>query len=253
MKHTPQGYRRLLTSANAKTQKGESLGYFTGILYLSPSDESGIMNTCQFATAGCRQACLGAHAGRNVMPANVQSRFWKTMLLAENRALFLDCLRWDIGKIARRAKALGMKPAIRVNGSSDLAWIGMQMAAEFPEVQFYDYTKLPKPELRVRANYAITFSYSGENLQDALHALAHGVNVAVVFDTQKGAALPATWHGYRVIDGDAHDLRFLDDRGVVVGLRAKGRARKQTSCFIVETAQPLIETAQPLIQIALAA
>ena len=107
------------------------------------------------------------------------------------------------------------------------------MADEFPDVQFYDYTKLPKPELRIRPNYALTFSYSGHNLPDAPDALAHGVNVAVVFAVRKGFELPETWNGYRVIDGDLHDLRFLDPKGVVVGLRAKGRAKKQTSAFVV--------------------
>ena len=234
---TPKGYKRVLTTANAKTSKGESLRYFTGILYLAPSDESGIMNTCQFATDGCRQACLGAHAGRNVMTNNKKSRLWKTRMLAENRALFLDCLRWDIGKVVRRARQLGMKPAIRINGSSDMPWIPMLLAAEFPDVQFYDYTKLPKPYLRTRANYHITFSYSGENMAATLDALAHGVNIAMVFDTRKGQELPETWNGYSVIDGDKHDLRFLDSRGVVVGLRAKGKATKQTSPFIVQTGQ----------------
>jgi hypothetical protein len=161
-RRTPQGYRRILTTANAKTSKGESLGYFTGILYLSPADESGLINTCQFATPGCKRACLGKHAGRNATPANVKSRPWKTRLLVENRELFLDCLRWDIGKVSRRAVQLGLIPAIRINGSSDLPWISRQLALEFPDVQFYDYTKLPKPHLRTLPNYSITFSYSGE-------------------------------------------------------------------------------------------
>jgi hypothetical protein len=102
-------------------------------------------------------------------------------------------------------------------------------------VQFYDYTKLPTPELRTMANYHITFSHSGHNTSDALNALSHGVSVAVVFDTRKGESLPETWRGYRVVDGDTHDLRFLDARGAVVGLRAKGNARRQDSAFIVKT------------------
>lgn len=178
------------------------------------------------------------------MPHNLASRLWKTRMLVEDRQLFLNCLRWDIGKVTRRAHQLGMKPAIRINGSSDLPWLPMLLSAEFPQVTFYDYTKLPKPYLRTRANYHITFSYSGENMSETMDALAHGVNVAMVFDTRKGQPLPETWNGYRVIDGDKHDLRFLDSRGVVVGLRAKGKAQKQTSAFIVPVSQ--------LVQIALA-
>lgn len=269
-KKTPNGYRRMLTTANHKTSKGESEGYVTAILYLSPADESGIMDTCGNWTIECKNACLGNKAGRNVMPANKASRLWKTQMLFENRALFMDCLRWDVGKLVRLCAKLGFcpqckdiqkrrkgaksnicrtckgalenaKPAVRTNGSSDLPWIARVLAGEFPVVQFYDYTKHPRPELRILPNYSITFSYSGRNLADAMHAAHHGANVAVVFDTKKGEALPAEWNGFRVTDGDKHDLRFLDEKGVIVGLRVKGKAIKQKSCFIVETKPQLIQ------------
>ena len=228
----PKGYRRILAVENAKTIKGEALGYLTGILYLAPANESGVMNTCPMATDACRAACLFT-AGRGRFDAIRNGRIAKTLLLHSNRALFLDCLRWDIGMIVRRAAKLNLKPCVRINGTSDLAWIPAMMSAEFPAVQFYDYTKLSKPELRVRSNYWVTFSYSGANLAESLRVLKAGVNVSVVFTTRKGETLPATWNGYPVIDGDIHDLRFLDPKGVIVGLRAKGDARKQTSPFIV--------------------
>jgi hypothetical protein len=228
----PERYRRILDENNAKTIKGEALGYLTGILYLAPAEESGVMNTCPKATPACRAACLYT-AGRGPMPNVIAGRMAKTLLLHQNRELFLDCLRWDIGKLVRRAAKLGLKPCVRLNGTSDLAWMAMAMAVEFPAVQFYDYTKLPGPWQRQQPNYRLTFSYSGHNLGEAQNALGHGVNVSVVFAVGKGEPLPLTWHGHRVIDGDAHDLRFLDEFGVVVGLRAKGRARYQISPFIV--------------------
>ncbi|MGA7235931.1 MAG: hypothetical protein WBY44_09635 [Bryobacteraceae bacterium] len=228
----PKGYRRILAVENAKTTKGEALGYLTGILYLAPANESGVMNTCPMATDACRAACLFT-AGRGRFDAIRQGRINKTLLLHSNRALFLDCLRWDIGMIVRRAGKLGLKPCVRINGTSDLAWLAAMMADEFPTVQLYDYTKLSKPELRVRSNYWLTFSYSGANLAECLRVLPLGVNVSVVFTTRKGETLPAFWNGYPVVDGDTHDLRFLDGAGVIVGLRAKGDARKQTSPFIV--------------------
>ena len=77
-----------------------------------------------------------------------------------------------------------------------------------------------------------TFSLHETNLQFALDAMAHGVNVAVVFDTRKGQPLPTTWHGVPVIDGDQHDLRFLDNPNSVVGLRAKGPAKKDAFGFV---------------------
>ena len=228
----PNGYRPLLTVENAKTTKGEALGYLTGILYLAPATESGVMNTCTFASDACRAACLFT-AGRGAFESVRNARIAKTVLLHEQRALFLASLRYDIEKLARDAEKQGLRPAVRINGTSDLPWIVLQMAAEFPEIQFYDYTKLPKAHTRVRANYHLTFSHSGENGAEVSQALQNGLNVAVVFAVKKGAELPAEWNGYRVVDGDLHDLRFLDPQGVVVGLRAKGDAKAQSSAFVV--------------------
>jgi len=242
MAHThrkPANYRALLTVENAKTVKGESLGYLTGILYLAPANESGVMNTCPMATAGCKADCLFT-AGRGRFDSVRNARIAKTLFYVNSREAFIESLRFDIAKLARDAAKQGLLPAVRINGTSDIAKLAMQMAAEFPTVQFYDYTKLPKAWLRTAYNYSLTFSHSGENLADCLEALRHCINVAVVFDTRRGQELPTTWHGFEVIDGDAHDLRFLDSRGVVVGLRAKGDAKKDTtSGFVVSVASLL--------------
>lgn len=138
----------------------------------------------------------------------------------------------DITALIARADRDGLRPAVRLNGTSDLPWLALQLSARFPQVQFYDYTKLPRPHLRVRPNYHITFSLHESNLELALDALAHGINVAVVFDTRRGQPLPELWRGYPVIDGDAHDLRFLDARGSIVGLRAKGQAKDDVLGFV---------------------
>ena len=236
----PTGYRPILTVENAKTTKGELLGWLTGILYLAPHTLSGVMNVCLFATAACIAACLGPGAGRGIFPNVRAARVAKTKLLHAARALFIECCRYDVRKLVARAANLGFKPCVRINGTSDLPWLAMLLAREFADVMFYDYTKLPKPYLRVRANYHLTFSYSGANLAESLDALQHGVNVSVVFQIAKGKQLPETWNGYRVIDGDLHDLRFIDndsklpgETALIVGLRAKGIAKKQTSAFIV--------------------
>lgn len=238
----PVGYKRLLETNNAKTVKGESLGYLTGILYLAPANESGRANLCPFATKGCAKACL-FRAGRGVMKPIYDARMRKTDYLLDHPDAFMNSLRWDIQMVARCAKRRGLKPAIRINGTSDMCKLAMQMADEFPEVTFYDYTKNPKPWLRHRPNYVTTFSRSGSNDEACLDALQHGVNVAVVFDALPGirtkrvaGKLPNKWRGYKVIDGDTHDLRFLDPKGVVVGLRAKGRRaqRLDTHGFVVQ-------------------
>ena len=112
------------------------------------------------------------------------------------------------------------------------------MAAAFSNVQFYDYTKIPRPWQRTRSNYHLTFSLSESNRTDAISALQHGVNVAVVFNTRKTESLPDTWEGFGVVSGDIHDLRFLDAHhtGLVIGLYAKGRAKRDTSGFVQDKA-----------------
>jgi hypothetical protein len=142
-------------------------------------------------------------------------------------------LKRNVAWLVARARKLGLQPAIRVNGTSDIPWLAHELAAAFPEVQFYDYTKHPRPWLRTLPNYHLTFSHSGHNVDDCVEALEHGINVAVVFTTRRGESLPQTWNGLPVIDGDSHDCRFLDPTGVVVGLRAKGMAKGSQSPFVV--------------------
>ena len=225
---------KLLTVENAKTVKGESLGYLTGILYLAPANESGVMNTCQFATEGCKAACLYTAGRASMFPAIGQARVRKTVWLKNDRVGFMAQLRRDIEALARKAARQGLLPAVRLNGTSDMPWMALQLSAEYPTIQFYDYTKIPKAWQRTRSNYHITFSLSESNQAEALAALQHGLNVAVVFMIPKSQPLPESYHGVPVIDGDAHDLRFLDAHrlGLIVGLHAKGRAKKDTSGFV---------------------
>jgi len=226
---------RLLTVQNAKTRKGEKLGILTGILYLAPANESGVMNTCASSTHECRHACLFT-AGRGRFDSVRHGRIRKTLWLARDRASFVEELKHNVTRLVVRANRMRLRPAVRLNGTSDLPWLAQELATAFPGIQFYDYTKHPRPWLRRLPNYHLTFSYSGRNLQDCLEALQHGVNVAVVFTTPRGQALPKTWNGYSVIDGDLHDCRFLDPTGVVVGLRAKGVAKDSRSKFVVVAA-----------------
>jgi len=226
--------KTVLQSDNAKTVKGEKLGVETAICYLAPAWESGVMNTCTFSTEACREFCLNESGMAQVFPSIRLARIAKTVWLHSHRESWLAQLRKDIIALVKRAKKNKRIPACRINGTSDIPWIPLLMASEFPTVQFYDYTKIPNPARRVRSNYHLTFSYSGHNLAESMEALASGVNVAVVFAIKKGATLPETWNGYPVIDGDLSDARFMDDKGVVVGLRAKGVAKSATaSPFVV--------------------
>jgi hypothetical protein len=223
----------LSVSSDAKTIKGEKKGYLTGILYLAPASTSGIANVCAHATRGCMDSCLNTAGRASIFPMIIRARIRKTRELFEDRQAFCARLEKDISALVRRAKHKRMIPAVRINGTSDLPWLAHMLAAKFPRVQFYDYTKHPKPWERIRANYHLTFSHSESNLQDCLDALQHKTNVAVVFSTKRNKPLPAYWHGYKIVDGDLSDLRFADPRGVVIGLRAKGRARQDCTGFVV--------------------
>lgn len=223
-------YKLLSVEADAKTSKGSSKGYLTGILYLAPSTESGMgVDLCPMASDECRKACLFGAGMAGVFPSIKRARIEKTVRYLENRKGFVADLVSDIEALIAAAKKRGMTPAVRLNGTSDQPKLALELAKRFPTVQFYDYTKIPQPWKRTRANYHITFSHSGTNLEDCLKALEHSVNVAVVF----AGGLPETWNGYRVVDGDQSDLRFLDPQGVIVGLKTKGSARKmETGGFV---------------------
>ena len=225
---------QLLSTGNPKTLKGEKQGYMTYILHLSPSDMSGVMNTCPKATAGCRAACLNT-AGRGGMfrkgeNTNViqEARKRKTRWFKEDRKGFLEALASDIRKAIRQAERKGLTPVFRLNGTSDISWEKYGIIEQFPEVQFYDYTKVPGRKVAHLPNYHLTFSAADGNGKDVERAVREGMNVTVVFDR-----VPDVYMGRPVFDGDESDLRFLDPKGVIVGLKAKGKAKKDTSGFVV--------------------
>lgn len=234
-----------LTIENAKTTKGEKKGYLTGILYLAPADEAknagyNVPNACPFASAGCRAACLYT-AGRGAF-SNVQSaRIRKTVELMGGLKWYdkphpaaLEKLRADIAALEKKAKRLGLRPAVRLNGTSDFPVHSWGLMEQFPKIQFYDYTKdgfklsqflagkLPK-------NYHLTFSRSEKNHAQALEILNAGGLVAMVFRHEP----PKTFLGYRVKNGDESDLTFTRGAGIL-GLKAKGRARKDKSGFVIK-------------------
>jgi hypothetical protein len=230
---------KLLSTANPKIQKGTKLGYLSFILHLAPATLSG-KETCPKRTAGCTAACLNT-AGRGGMfkkgeNTNMiqQARIRKTKMFFEDRDAFMKALYHDVRKGIRQAERLGLTPVFRLNGTSDLAWekytVGttdMNLFELFPTVQFYDYTKVLGRKVSQYANYHLTFSAADGNDADVAKAVSAGMNVAMVFDR-----LPAEFMGRVVNDADEHDLRFLDPLNTIAGLKAKGRAKKDTSGFV---------------------
>jgi hypothetical protein len=146
------------------------------------------------------------------------------------REAFKTLLTKEIETHIRRTVKHELTPAIRINGTSDLPSLAIEFANKFPEVQFYDYTKNFKTLLRkdLPNNYHLTFSLSEINMSEALQALELGYNVSVLFEK-----MPDTFLGRKVIDGDKSDLRFLDEKGVIVGLTPKGRGKHDKTGFVV--------------------
>lgn len=235
---------KLLTTGNPKILKGTSQGYATYILHLAPGDLSGY-ETCPKRTPGCTASCLNT-AGRGGMfkkghTTNViqEARKRKTRFFFENRGAFMLQLYLDIKKAIKQAERLGLIPVFRLNGTSDLSWEkyevqdGKNIFQMFPQVQFYDYTKILGRKVRNIPNYHLTFSVSeNTNMREMMTALDLGMNLAVVFGLKKTEAMPESFKGFNVFNGDESDLRFLDPKGVVVGLYAKGKAKKDTSGFV---------------------
>ena len=224
----------LLSMDNAKTPKGENLQVLTGILYLAPAKISGY-EVCPRRTEGCTKSCLYT-SGRGAFSNVQQARIRRTKMFFEQRELFMSMLKLDIRILEVMAKDKGMTPAVRLNGTSDIDWIRFGIMEEFPNVQFYDYTKvlnrLSKP---LPSNYSLTFSRSGHNDIECDAAIRMGANVSIVFSLNKKSPMPTTWHDVPVFDGDDTDARFLDPQGgYIIGLRAKGDAKKDTSGFVVQ-------------------
>lgn len=242
------GYNLLSVSSDAKTTKGEKYKYLTGILYLAPANLSG-KNLCPGSTAGCRAACLN-YSGRSVaFPKIHQARIRKSKLYNENKDEFVRQLFSDIWKLEKEAKKIGFKASLRLNGTSDIDFSDLRINGKnvfetFPGVLFYDYTKVfARFANNNYKNYHLTFSLSEKNEKHSELLIQMGKNVAVVFN----GVLPKTYFSRPVINGDRHDLRFLDTKlgrklakkqgldvkkGYVVGLRAKYNAKKDQTGFV---------------------
>jgi len=219
-----------LTVENAKTTKGAAQGYLTGILYLAPHKITGF-NFCSHART-CIISCLFS-AGRGGFNSVKRARIIKSLAFLLDPKLFEEKLIKDVQSIVNKAKKLNKTPAIRLNGTSDLIIerVFKKLLNTFPEIQFYDYTKNPNRFNTLPNNYDLTFSYDGTNWLECIKLLEKGYRVSAVFKD----SLPSEFFGFEVIDGDTTDLRFLDNGGLIVGLIAKGKAKKENDDTFVIT------------------
>jgi hypothetical protein len=257
---------------NPKMAAGWHLPYEACILHLAPFNLSGYQ-MCPFASGsledktGCVHACLytAGHGGIGGVNGTCQkARVRKTRWFHEERDAFLAQLCKEIHLLEKRAAKKGRIPAVRLNGTSDWPWEitpvffhGFRydhIFERFPNVQFYDYTKIPhritSAAVMSIPNYHLTFSLSESNDRHAIAALERGVNVAVVLRLGKKDPMPSTFSGYPCIDGTLHDFRFLDAPiGGIVGLRPKGKALKDTSGFVHALDYQLDASRKPMLAI----
>lgn len=211
-------------ATSSKIAKGLKYNEMTYILYLAPAKMSGY-EVCPMRSAECTAACLN-ESGHNRIDIHEntinKARITKTKLFFEQREFFMRWLQDEIAAAKKKAEAAGMTFSVRLNGTSDLSpeqfhLDGKNILELFPDVQFYDYTKVYKRIQLTKkySNYDITYSYSGTNSVECMDALLQDVRIAVVFEE-----LPETFWGFPVIDGDAYDMRYLDET-VIVGLKYK--------------------------------
>jgi hypothetical protein len=232
----------LLSQGSTKINKSNTIQdeYFSRILYLAPDNlADGKRTVCPYAKiAKCNEACLNS-AGMGVFSNVQQARVKKTLMFLNETEKFFDLLIKDIDKFVKECEKLGKKPALRLNGTSDIQWETIYVEdfktifEMYPNIQFYDYTKIPTRKVSHITNYHLTWSYSQAN--DKYASLFEKVpyNKAVVFFD----ALPSMFKGLRVIDGDKHDMRFLDKTNSVVGLLAKGKAKQDDTGFVIKALQ----------------
>ena len=232
----------LSISADAKTSKGEKLGFLTGILYLAPYKTINIYNTCAMAEiAGCNKACLYT-AGRGAYSSVQNARINKTNWYYQDKQGFILQLIKNINSLIYKANKQGLIPLIRLNGTSDIKWENVHFDYQgktynnimelFPDVQFYDYTKIINRD-NLPSNYDLTFSYSGKSefIKYVNKAIDNKMRIAVVFKDKYN--LPNEFMGLSVVNGDNSDIRHIDPHNVIVALYAKGKAKSDNTGFVV--------------------
>ena len=224
-------------STNTKTAKNNIDTY---ILYLAPhTQNSKKINICPKASKGCAAACLFS-AGRGKFSNVIASRTNKTEYYLSDKKTFINQLSKELLKIAAKSIKQNKKIAIRLNGTSDLDFISIIKKYnnldllnddQFKNLVFYDYTAiLGKIKKYINTSYSLTLSRKEDNESDILEALKLGGNIAAVFSGD----LPTKYKGFNVVDGDTSDLVMLEAKNCILGLKAKGDAKKDKSGFVID-------------------
>lgn len=177
----------------------------------------------------CRESCLG-NSGHNMMEILSgkdrikKARLKKTKLLFSNKDYFMQLLVDELKREKNKWEAKGYYFSVRLNCTSDidiakLNLNGKNITEIFPDVTFYDYTKVYKylDNMKKFPNLDYTYSYNGHNHITCKKAIERGVRIAVVFENK----LPRLFNGIPVVNGDNSDFRPSDPKHCVVGLKVK--------------------------------
>jgi hypothetical protein len=171
-----------------------------------------------------------------------KARIRKAKMFFENRSEFMADLVKDIELAIKQSEKKGLIPVFRLNGTSDLSFekyevirngkLYRNIFSAFADNIFYDYTKILGRKIAEIPNYSLTFSAADGNDNDVAKAITQGYNIATVFGIKKTLPMPDSYLGLPVFNGDESDLRFLDPKQVIVGLYAKGKAKKDETGFV---------------------
>lgn len=226
----------LAVGTDAKTIKGSNETRITAIQYLASATISGY-EACPGRSEACTNECL-ITAGRGAMTMVQQARIRKTKLYFEKPEEYFKLLNQDLSLLEKYGKDNGMSVYVRLNGTSDLDYLSTNIFNKYEDLKFYDYTKVKNRVFKkLPKNYKLTFSRDENTSEKEIKDIIKTKNnIAIVFDK-----VPTSYLNIPVIEGDLTDLRYEDPRGVIIGLKAKGKARKSTSGFVVKNQIPTVE------------
>jgi hypothetical protein len=209
-----------------------------------------LVNVCRWSSRGCRSLCLGLHSGHHRLGMNIWSQIAqvrRTRYMMRDPGGFMRTLDREIKSVRRASIRRGMDTAIRLDGTSDL-WIAGRtwIAAANPGCTFYDYTKQDPTCRPIRSNTHLTYSVGESRRSWSIGSdyMDRGGCAAVVMDrdTYARSVESGIYRGYPVLDGDASDLRYLDNPGHVVALSAKGApAIRDRTGFVHRTGLQVIQ------------
>lgn len=198
------------TDLEAIKKNGKQVEFQTYLINMLPAKQSGV-NLCMCSSKACAATCLHTSGNIGALVNKTVSRLRKTWFFVLEREKAVSQIRdqiFDKLKTIRQENVTDPSKyrqlVIRLNGTQDINWqsikddTGKTLFEQFPDVMFYDYTKVPKMmdqmvDGTIPSNYHLTFSYNGSFTPVTEKYLSKGQNLAVPFGPGK------TWSGDEVV------------------------------------------------------